>query len=170
RRCGEHALAIVRRVDDVDRGPGAAGADRGRCRRWFRGGRARRLVAVPGLRRRRGHSRSGAVLLDDHEHLADGTDVAVLEVDLADRPGARRRQLDGRLVGHHLDERLVELDLVAHLDLPRDDLALDDTLTDIRHVEIERHGYHSSVCRIAFITRSALGMYSCSSAYGNGVS
>src|SRR6185369_16500260 len=83
---------------------------------------------------------------------------------------ARGGQLDGGLVGHHLDDGLVELDLVALFDLPPDDLALDDTFADIRHVEVERHGYHSKVCRIAFTTRSALGKYSCSRLYGNGVS
>src|SRR5439155_22679625 len=89
-------------------------------------------AATPRHRRR-------AFLVDHDVHLADRANVAVLVVDLRDRPGARRRQLDRRLVGHHLDERLVELDLVADLDLPRDDLALDDAFADIRHVEVEAH-------------------------------
>src|SRR4029079_4498791 len=108
--------------------------------------------------------------LDHDEHLADRANLAVLVIDLLDHARARRGQLDGGLVGHHLDDRLVELDGVALLDLPAHDLTLDDTFADIRHVEVERHGYHSSVWRIAPRVRSAFGMYSCSSEYGNGVS
>src|SRR5262249_10492402 len=98
--CGrrEHALAAHRPLDGLD----AAGRGRRPRRRWCPdvGGRLAALrLAVTVV----GWSGRGAAFLVDHdEHLADRADVAVLEVDLRDRAGARRRQLDGRLVGHHL--------------------------------------------------------------------
>src|SRR5262249_5316870 len=61
-------------------------------------------------------------------------------------------------------------DGLALLHLPLPDLALDDALADVWQLELEGHGYHSSVFSIAPRIRSAFGMYSCSRVYGNGVS
>jgi hypothetical protein len=131
---GEDAFARGGDVDDLDLLGGRGGRGLDRCG-W------RRRVAV-WLRRRRGRR---VAVVDDDEDLADRDDVAVLVVDLGDRAGARGGELDGGLIGHHLDEGLVELDGVTDLDLPTDDLALDNTFADIGHVEVERHGYHSRV-------------------------
>ena len=46
-------------------------------------------------------------LADHHDHRSDAGDVSLLDEDLEHRPGARRGDLDRRLVGLHLDERLI---------------------------------------------------------------
>ena len=72
---------------------------------------------------------------------ADGDDVADVTAHPRDGAGDWRRDLDGGLVGQHLDDRLVDVDGVARLHVPRDDLGLGDALADIRqlHHELAAH-------------------------------
>src|SRR5262249_38308746 len=112
-----------------------------------------------------------AVALFDHDqHLADCADLPLGHHDLRDAAGLGRRDLDGRLVSHDLDHRLIHLDHVALGDLPLHHFPLDDAFSDVRELELEGHGYPSSVRVSAPTMRSAFGRYSCSSVYGNGVS
>ena len=50
-------------------------------------------------------------------------------------PATGRFHLDRRLVGHHVGERLVLVDLVADLDVPGDDLGLGDAFADVGQLE-----------------------------------
>ena len=67
---------------------------------------------------------------------ADLDGVALVDEQLADGAGERRRQLDERLRGLDLDEHLVDGDGVAGRDLPRDDLGLGQALADIGEREL----------------------------------
>ena len=58
-------------------------------------------------------------------------------------PAGRRRDLDRRLVSRDLDERRVLGDLLALLDEPAGDLALGQSLAEIRQLELVRHGRRS---------------------------
>ena len=87
--------------------------------------------ADAGVRRRR-LRRAGLVLdLDadqlrsDREHLSD---LAAEREHLA---GDRRRDLDRRLVGHHVGEPLVLDDRVAGRDVPDDELDLGDAFAEV---------------------------------------
>ena len=82
----------------------------------------------------------GAVLADDDEHRPDRDDLAFLDEDLRDLAGGGRRDLDGRLVGLDLDERLVLGDLVALGDEPAGDLAFGQALAEVGKLELVRHG------------------------------
>ena len=73
------------------------------------------------------------------DHDDRGPDVdrgALLDQDLGDRAGPRDRQLDQGLGRLDLHDDVVDLDLVADLDLPGDDLGLDEALTGVREVEL----------------------------------
>ena len=146
------------------------------------GGLARRLVT--GLD---GAQELLALLADHDQHRTDGRDVPLLDEDLEHGPGARRRDLDGRLVGLDLDERLILLDVVALGDEPAGDLRLGEALAEIGQLELVRHGgagycdvpvsarrrlaQNASTRRTASMTRSTEGMYQSSSCqYGYGTS
>src|SRR5262249_19163449 len=133
RRRSKHACAIGRHIDDLDRSATRAR----RARRYrnvlrdlrmhlLRGRRigARVLHDHGGLLLAVASGCGGAFFLDHDEHLADRANLAVLEIDRFDHARAWARQLDGGLIGHHFDDRLVELDAIAFLDLPGDDLTL----------------------------------------------
>jgi hypothetical protein len=52
----------------------------------------------------------------------------------------RRCQVNGRLVGHDVDETLILGDPISSLDMPSDDFGLGDPLADVRQPEDEgRH-------------------------------
>ena len=88
-----------------------------------------RSAGRDGLKDRRGRDGRGlghrlALLADGHEDLADLDDVLGLEVQLEDRAGEGRGDLDDGLVGLDLAQGLVDLDPVPFGDGPADDLAL----------------------------------------------
>ena len=90
--------------------------------------------------RRRWRARLCAVLADHDEDRPDRDDLALLDEDLRDLAGGRRRDLDRRLVGLDLDERLVLGDLVALGHEPAGDLAFGQALAEIGKLELVRHG------------------------------
>ena len=107
---------------------------RGRCAGGGRGGHGRLALPAVAL------GDPGFARLADHdEHRAHLHDLALLRLDLQDRPGHGRGQLHRGLVRHHLDEGLVLLDAVALLDQPADDLALVDALPDVGQLELKGH-------------------------------
>ena len=77
---------------------------------------------------------------DHDEHGADRRDLALLDEDLEHRALPRRGDLDGGLVGLHLDERLILRDRVALRDEPARDLGLGQPLAEIGQLELVRHG------------------------------
>ena len=97
----------------------------GRCRLRFC---ARRTV------------RGGAVLADHDQHRAHRDDVALRDQDPGDHARRGRRDLDRRLVGLDLDERVVLRDLLPLRDEPARDLALGQALPEIGQLELVRHG------------------------------
>jgi hypothetical protein len=74
------------------------------------------------------------------ERRAVGNELALADEDAGDGPGGRGGDLDGRLVGLDLDERVVLLDLLADLDEPAGDLALGNPLAEVRKLDLVRHG------------------------------
>src|SRR5437660_1035077 len=66
-----------------------------------------------------------AFLAEDGDRLADGHDVAFLGDLLEQHAFVRRRHFHRHLVGHHLDDQLIQVDAIALVDQPLDDLALD---------------------------------------------
>ncbi len=107
-----------------------------RCRCRCRWRRAR--LGNGSLRRRR---RRGRLTLDadqDRPHRHHLPDFAA-EFDHA--PGHRRRDLDRRLVGHHVAQELVFGDEVARLDAPFDQFDLGDAFAEVGHADgVDRHG------------------------------
>ena len=101
------------------------------------------------------------VAVADHdEDGADRDDVPFGHEDARDLAGRRRRDLDRRLVGLDLDERLILHDLVPLGDEPAGDLPLGQALAEIWQLELVRHGgggYATSV-RTAAAIRSTDGM------------
>jgi hypothetical protein len=79
-------------------------------------------------------------IADDHERSADRDELTLLDEDARDRPGRRRGDLDRRLVGLDLDERIVLGDRLADLDEPAGDLALADALAEIGELELVGQG------------------------------
>ena len=109
------------------RGGGRSCGGRGRSRRGRRGG----------SRRRRG---AGATALDVEDHGTDRDRVAFSSEELRHLTRGGRRDLDGRLVGHHLDDGLVFLDGIAFADEPLDDLAFGNAFPDVRQFELDHFG------------------------------
>ena len=108
---------------------------RGWCARALQ---RRRLSGVLRRQRRRSLRRGrSAVHLEHDQCLVDLGDLAFLAHGLDHLAAARAGDGDGGLVGHHLDERLVLGDLVARLDQPFDDLALDHAFADVGQPEFE---------------------------------
>jgi DNA-binding CsgD family transcriptional regulator len=120
----------------------------GRCRPHGRGGigwndRDARLLARWGallLVRLDGAKQLLALLPDDDDHSADRRDVALGDQDLQHRPGARRGDLDRRLVRLHLDERLILADGLTLLDEPARDLSLGQPFAEVGQLELVGHG------------------------------
>ena len=81
-----------------------------------------------------------SLLADHDEHGPDGRDLALLDEDLEHRPGSRRRDLDRRLVGLHLDQRIVLRDALPLRDEPPGDLGLGQPLAQVRQLELVGHG------------------------------
>ena len=78
--------------------------------------------------------------IEDHQFRADRALLAQFAVDRDDGAGDRRRQLDGRLVGHDVDERVVLADHLAGLDVPGDNLGFGRALADIGQLDdVTRH-------------------------------
>ncbi len=90
--------------------------------------------------RRRRDGRFARVAADHDEHGPDRDDVALRDPDARDEAGGRRRDLDRRLVGLDLDERLVLRDLVPLRDEPAGDLPFGQSLAEIRQLELVPHG------------------------------
>ena len=107
----------------------------------------------------------------DIEHRARLHHIALSDKLLDDHACTGRGQLDGRLVGHHLDHRLVFGHALADRDKPFRDLGLGEALADVWKAKFEsRHSttnYSRVVARIASSTRSGLGRY-CSSSICTG--
>ena len=77
---------------------------------------------------------------DHDEHCTDGCDLSLLDEDLQHGALPRRGDLDGRLVGLHLDERLILGDLVTLRDEPARDLGLGQALAEVGELELVGHG------------------------------
>ncbi len=78
--------------------------------------------------------------LADHDELgADGCDLTLGHENPEHRAGIRRGDLDGRLVGLDLDERIVLGDHLPLGDEPARDLALREPLAEIGELERARH-------------------------------
>ena len=95
--------------------------------------------------------------VERHQRLADRMDPPGAPCNAVTTPRERRGDLDGRLRGLDLDERLVQRDGVADLDEPGDDLALLETLAEVRHREHPPGHQYFTVSRIAAAIRSTLG-------------
>ncbi len=91
------------------------------------------------LRRRDDSVEALAGCADDDELSSDRRDLALGDEDLQHRSAVRRRDLDGRLVGLDLDERVVLGDLLPLRDEPAGDLALGETLAEVGKLERARH-------------------------------
>ena len=97
--------------------------------------RGRRGVGLDGLLGRRrlrsglGGSRS-TLVADARECRADGDRLVLLDEDLLQHAGERRRDLGVDLVGRDLEQRLVDVDRVADLLQPAGDGALGDALAE----------------------------------------
>ena len=92
-----------------------------------------------GCGRRSDHGHRLSRLADHDELRADGGDVTLRHEDLQHRAGVRRRDLDRRLVGLDLDERVVLGDLLPLGDEPAGDLALREPLAEVGKLERARH-------------------------------
>src|SRR4029079_4410355 len=105
------------------------------------------------------------------QHRPDGDDFSLGNEDACDLPSGRGRDLDRRLVGLDLDQRVVLGDLLALLDQPAGDLALGQAFAEVRELELVRHQNSSKRRRAAATTRSTDGMYASSiDQYGYGTS
>ncbi len=99
------------------------------------------LVAVARRRvGRRGRSGGGAGLLDEGYGLVDLDDLALGGQVLGHHAGVGAGELDGDLVGHDLDDRLVLGDASALGHQPLDDLALDHRLGQLGQQQLAGHG------------------------------
>ena len=104
------------------------------------------------------------------DHVQDGSGldhVAFGGALLDDDTGAWSGQLHRRLVGHHLDHRLVLGHAVADGDQPLRDLGLGQSFAYVRESELVVRHQSRVVAMIACSTRSALGRY-CSSSIWTG--
>ena len=69
----------------------------------------------------------------------------------------RRRDLDGRLVGHHVGEGLVARDRVARLHVPGDELDLGDAFAEVGNLD-DVDAHRASIVRLnAAATRAGPG-------------
>src|SRR4029079_1512559 len=110
-----------------------------------------------------------SVLADHDEHRPHRNDLAFGDENAPDLPRRRGRDLDRRLVGLDLDQRVVLGDLLTLLDEPAGDLALGQALAEVRKLELVRHQNSVSTRCAAAATRSADGMYAssiCQNGYG----
>ena len=79
-------------------------------------------------------------VVDGDDGSTDLDSGAFVHQELGDRPGVRAGQLDQRLAGLHLDENVVDLDLIADGNPPGHDVGLDQSFTGIRQPEsLQRH-------------------------------
>jgi hypothetical protein len=78
------------------------------------------------------------VAADDDDHRPDRDDLAFGGEDARDDAPGRGRDLDRRLVGRDLDERVVLGDRVALADEPARDLALGQALAEVGQLELVR--------------------------------
>ncbi len=111
-----------------------------------------------------------AIRADQDQRSADRDELALADQDLRDLPRGGRGDLDGRLVGLDLDERVVLGDLLPDLDEPARDLALAHALAQVGKLELVGH-QNWRTCWTASTTRAGEGM--CSSSIdqkGNGTS
>ena len=102
-------------------------------------------------------SRSAALSFNLDQHRTDGDLVADFAGQLLDHAGDRRFHLDRRLVGHHVGELLVFLDLVADLDVPGDDLGLGNAFANVGELELIETHYASMTFLRAFFMRIGPG-------------
>ena len=79
------------------------------------------------------------VFADHDQDGADGNDVALGDEDPRNLAGSRRGDLDRRLVGLHLDQRVVLGDLLPLGDEPAGDLALGQPLAEVGQLELVGH-------------------------------
>jgi hypothetical protein len=99
---------------------------------------------------------------DHHQLGADRHHVAGLALAFDDRAGDRRADLDGCLLRHHVDQRLVLLDALADRHVPGDDLRLGDAFANVGQPEnMPAHRANlpqfSIACRIPAATRFGPG-------------
>jgi hypothetical protein len=87
--------------------------------------------------------RHPATHVDPGEHRPDGHDRPLGRDDLGEDARQRRRQFHGDLVGHHLDDRLVDDDRVADGDQPLQHLALHHRFGEFREFDVLWHGSSS---------------------------
>ena len=104
------------------------------CRYRFRAHRRRRSRWDGALRRRLALRR----IRFEHDELRTHRHaVARFPRDRHDTACDGRRNLDGRLLGHHVENDLLFPDHIAGLDVYGDDFGLDGAFTQIRHLEDE---------------------------------
>ena len=110
--------------------------------------RRRRRRGCLGLLGGRRTGLAGAVAgVDLRERRSDLHRLSVADDDLGDRAGHLGRDLRVDLVGHHLEERVVLLDLVALLHQPALDGPLGYRLAELRHLDRGCHAFLSFVLR-----------------------
>ena len=76
-----------------------------------------------------------AAVVDADQHRAHRHHLPDRAAELDHAAGHRRGHFDRGLVGHHVAQRLVLGDAVAHLDVPLDDLHFGDAFADVRHAD-----------------------------------
>ena len=86
-----------------------------------------------------------SVDVDRDDRDANVHDLPLLRMQRRDDPGARRGDLDARLVGHDLDQRLILTHSLAGLHQPAHDLALGDAFADVGQLHLVGHRVGSSV-------------------------
>ncbi len=126
-----HHFALDDALADVRQDKVLAGDARGRCRRCRRGAFGRGGI---GRLRRRG--RGVALGLIGKQRLMHLGDLALGHVQAGHTSRLGSGNLDQRLVGHHLDDRLVLFDDVTFGNAPLHHLTLHDTFADIGQLEI----------------------------------
>src|SRR5699024_3969967 len=77
---------------------------------------------------------------DGEQGLTSGDGVTGGGVEADDAPGIRAGEFDDGLRGLDLDDHLIDVDLVADGDLPRDQLGLGQTLAEVGEDELPRAG------------------------------